>query len=120
MMNSSEAAQFAREWIAAWNARDVERVLSHYTDDFEMSSPLIISLIGETSGTLRGKAAVRAYWQTALQRHPDLHFELLEVFAGVSSLVILHKAVQGRRVAEMLFLNENGRVFKAVAHHDAA
>ncbi len=35
------AESFAAEWIAAWNARDLLRVLSHYTDDFEMSSPFI-------------------------------------------------------------------------------
>jgi hypothetical protein len=83
-----------------------------------MSSPFIVTLSGQACGTLRGKAAVRAYWQMALQRHPDLHFELLEVFVGISSLVILHKAVQGRRVAEVLFLNENGQVPKAMAHYD--
>ena len=117
-MTQTEAARFAREWIEAWNARDLERVLSHYTDDFEMSSPFIITLIGEESGTLRGKASVRAYWQTALQRHPDLRFELLEVFVGVSSLDILHKAAQGRRVDDVLFMDEEGRVSRAMAHHD--
>ena len=25
MMTQNQATQFAREWIAAWNARDVER-----------------------------------------------------------------------------------------------
>ena len=118
MMTQTAAAQFAREWIAAWNAHDVERVLSHYTDDFEMSSPFIVSMSGQASGTLRGKAAVRAYWQTALQHHPDLHFELLDVFVGVFSLVILYKSVQGRRATEVLLLNENGQVFQAMAHHD--
>ncbi len=24
---------FAREWIAAWNRRDVDAVLSHFTDE---------------------------------------------------------------------------------------
>jgi len=28
----------ASEWIAAWNARDLERVLAHYTNDAEMTS----------------------------------------------------------------------------------
>ena len=55
-----------------------------------MSSPFIVSISGQASGTLRGKAAVRAYWQTALQQHPDLHFELVDVFVGVSSMVILY------------------------------
>lgn len=49
------AERVAEEWIVAWNAHDVPRVLSHYEDDFEMASPLIIEIAGEPSGVLRGK-----------------------------------------------------------------
>lgn len=28
------AQQFSREWIDAWNAHDLDRVLSHYADAF--------------------------------------------------------------------------------------
>ena len=31
--------RFAAEWIEAWNAHDLERILAHYADDFEMASP---------------------------------------------------------------------------------
>lgn len=40
-MNQKQANEFAAEWIEAWNAHDIDRILSHYTDDFEMNSPLI-------------------------------------------------------------------------------
>lgn len=119
MIIQAEAMQFAREWIEAWNARDLERVLSHYTEDFTMSSPLIVTLFGEPSGTLKGRQQVGAYWKMALERLPALRFELLEVFAGVSSLVILYNAGQDRRATEVLLLNETGQVFKAMAHYDA-
>jgi ketosteroid isomerase-like protein len=39
MMTAEFAAQFAEEWIAAWNSHDLDRILSHYADDFEMASP---------------------------------------------------------------------------------
>jgi ketosteroid isomerase-like protein len=29
-MSPDFAERFANEWVAAWNARDLERVLSHY------------------------------------------------------------------------------------------
>jgi len=35
------AREFAAEWIAAWNRGDLERIFSHYADDFEIRSPLI-------------------------------------------------------------------------------
>ncbi len=37
-------AELGREWIAAWNARDLERVLALYTEDFEMTSDRIPAL----------------------------------------------------------------------------
>ena len=59
-MEKGFAERFAKEWIAAWNSHDLERILAHYEDDFEMSSPIITTLIGERSGKFRGKVAVGA------------------------------------------------------------
>src|ERR1700744_2960520 len=94
---------FAPEWIAAWNARDLDRVLSHYTDDFEMSSPLIVALMNEPSGVLHGKPAIRAYWAHALSLHPTLHFPLETVYTGATSLVLAYRNQAGRGNAEILF-----------------
>ena len=41
------AELFASDWIAAWNSHDLDRILAHYEDDFEMTSPLIVALVGE-------------------------------------------------------------------------
>ena len=81
-MDSKLATNFAAEWIGAWNEHDLPCVLSHYTEDFEMSSPKIVEIAGEPSGRLVGKDAVGAYWATALARIPDLRFELLAVMHG--------------------------------------
>jgi len=40
-MDHEAAERFAREWYAAWNAHDLDRILSHYADDVEMASPLV-------------------------------------------------------------------------------
>ena len=62
MMTFEEADAFAAEWLTAWNSHDLEAILSHYDDDFEMNSPVILELMGGTTGKLVGKAAVGAYW----------------------------------------------------------
>src|SRR5258708_23468429 len=72
MIDKSSAEHFASEWIAAWNSRSLDRVLAHYTHDFEFSSPFIIKVVGEPSGILRGKQAVGAYWAKALAGVPHL------------------------------------------------
>lgn len=110
------ARRFAGEWIAAWNAHDLERILSHYTDDFEMSSPVIVQLMGEPTGTLKGKAAVRDYWTKALDRLPDLRFELVDVYAGASSVVIHYRGPRGLS-AEAFWFNSEGKVDRAAAHY---
>lgn len=95
MISPEFAARFAKEWIAIWNSRDLTRILSHYTDDFELASPYIAEVAGEPSGVLKGKSAVAAYWATALARLPSLHFELHSVLVGAESLVIYYQGVNG-------------------------
>ena len=58
MISREFAERFSKHWIDSWNSHDLEAVLSHYSDDFEMSSPYTIQIAGESSGTLKGKAAV--------------------------------------------------------------
>ena len=117
-MDSKFANTFAAEWIAAWNAHELPRVLSHYTDDFEMSSPKIVQIAGEPSGRLVGKSAVGAYWATALARYPDLHFELLGVLHGVDSIVLHYQRTGGQRAAEVFFFNSGGLVHRASANYE--
>jgi ketosteroid isomerase-like protein len=39
-MDNTEAAPFVADWLAAWNAHDVEAVLAHFADDVLFSSPI--------------------------------------------------------------------------------
>jgi ketosteroid isomerase-like protein len=110
------ARRFAEDWVASWNSHDLARILSHYTEDFEMSSPMIIQIMGEPSGTLKGKTAVRDYWAKALARLPDLHFDLTEVLIGASSLVIQYRGPRGPS-AEVFWFDAQNKVCRAAAHY---
>jgi len=110
-------ANLASQWIAAWNSHDLDRVLAFYTDDFEMSSPYIVDIVGEPSGTLFGKPAIRAYWEKAMRLFPGLHFTPEIVYKGANSLVICYTSQAGRRCGEILFLNAEGKCFRSAAHH---
>jgi hypothetical protein len=113
------ARVFANEWIDAWNAHDVERVLSHYSEGFEMTSPLIGRIMGCPDATLRGKPAVRDYWKLCLQRMSGLRFRLAGVFIGGQSLTVRYLSVQGVDAVEWLLFDERRIVIKAAAHYDA-
>ena len=116
MITRAFAEHFARDWIDSWNAHDLERILSHYDDDFVMSSPRIAVVAGEPSGVLRGKAAIGAYWQKALAAAPALHFELVETFVGADCIVLRYEGVRGP-AAEAFFFDESGRVVRAAASY---
>jgi hypothetical protein len=116
MLDKAFADHFAADWIDAWNTHDLDRVLSHYTDDFEMSSPVIIKVAGEPSGTLQGKEAVGSYWAKALQLIPDLHFELITTLVGVNSITLYYKGARGLS-AEVFHFNQDGKVTRAYAHY---
>jgi ketosteroid isomerase-like protein len=116
-MDKALAEQFAADWIDSWNAHDLDRILSHYADDFEMSSPVIIQVAGEPSGVLRGKSAVGAYWKKALELIPDLHFEQIAVLVGVSSITLYYKGARGRLAAEVFHFGADRKVIRAFAHY---
>ena len=117
-MDRNFAIQFANEWISAWNAHNIEQVLTHYTDNFEMNSPKIVRIIGEPSGKLKGKAKVREYWTKALDRMPDHHFELITVLVGVESVTLYYHGVGRQPAAEVFHFNTYGKVVKAYAHYE--
>lgn len=116
MISSEFAEEFAREWIEAWNSHDLERILSHYADDFEMSSPVIAQVAGEASGKLRGKSAVGAYWAKALAANPALHFELITTLRGVNSVTLYYRGGRGLS-AEVFHFGADGLVVRAFAHY---
>lgn len=109
---------FAREWIDAWNARDLDRVLRHDCDDFTFTSPLASSMGYGAGGVLTGKSAVRPYWEEALQRNPALQLKLLDVLISVGGLTILYESIGGRRCVEVLrFQVGRSQVAEAAAYY---
>ncbi len=116
MVDASFAERFAAEWIAAWNSHDLERILAHYSDEFEMSSPVITQIVGVPSGKLKGKTAVGAYWKRALALLPDIHFELSEILVGAGSVTLCYIGPRGKS-AEVFFFDDDGRVIRATAHY---
>lgn len=117
MIEKSFAIHFAADWIDSWNSHALDRILAHYDDSFEMSSPYIVHIANDPSGTLTGKTAVRTYWEKALQRFPDLQFELITTLVCVDSITIYYKSSVSGLAAEVLYFNGNQKVIKAFAHY---
>jgi ketosteroid isomerase-like protein len=100
-VDHEEAQAFVRQWVADWNAHDVDALLEHFTDDVVFTSPLAVRILGG-DGVIRGKEALRGYWSEGLRLIPDLRFEVLAVYVGVSTLVINYRNQAGGLVSEVL------------------
>ncbi|PWV56158.1 nuclear transport factor 2 family protein [Chitinophaga sp. S165] len=118
MISREQALQFADEWVAAWNTHNLDAVLEHYTEDFEMSSPFILQMGISPDGRLKGKENVRNYWEKALTKYPDLHFELHEVLSCMNTVIIYYTSVNGKKAAEFFTFGEDGKVLLAMGHYN--
>ncbi|MEC9287729.1 MAG: nuclear transport factor 2 family protein [Chloroflexota bacterium] len=87
MIDREFAEDFTREWEKAGNAHDLEEILSHYSEAFQMTSPFIPTAMDEAPGILKGKDKVGEYWFKALDRYPELRFQTQMVLVGQNNIV---------------------------------
>jgi len=114
---AADLEALSHEWVAAWNAGDLERVLKLYADDCEMSSTVAIRLGAAADGIVRGKEALRRYWAHALTMITGLHFTLIDTFVSPDSLVVFYANERGHKICEYLRLNAAGLIVQGSANH---
>jgi hypothetical protein len=118
-MTKDEARNLANHWAAAWNSHDLDRIMAHYDEAVELTSPVAAQLLGTTDGKVAGKANLQAYFQRGLEAYPELHFQLEDVLWGLNSVVLYYKNQKGTRTAEFMELSESGKVARVVANYSA-
>ena len=119
-MTKDEAWKLAEHWIAAWNAHDMELIMTHYEDAIELTSPVAAQLLGTPAGKVNGKANLRAYFQRGLEAYPKLQFHLEDVLWGVNSVVLYYTTQKGTHTAEFMELSASGKVARVVANYSAS
>jgi hypothetical protein len=113
------AHQFAREWVDAWNAHDLDRILDHYDDQVALISPVALNLLNNGTGAVEGKPALRDYFTRGLKAYPDLRFDLVDVLWGVETVVVSYNNnVRDGRSAEVMQFNSSGKVSRVWANYD--
>ena len=122
-MTHETMMSFAAEWVANWNRRDVEAVLSHFAEDAEFVSPLAAKYAGQPA--LRGQAAIGNYWRAALGRIETLEF-VLDHASWDESLreltVVCDTNLNGnrQRAAEIMRFRADGMQIRGEAFYGAA
>ena len=116
-MTKDEAWNLANDWVAAWNAHDLDRIMTHYDDAVELTSPVAAQLLGRPEGKVVGKANLRSYFQRGLQAYPELNFRLDDVLWGMSSVVLYYINQRGTHAGEFMELSTTGKIIRVVANY---
>jgi limonene-1,2-epoxide hydrolase len=72
----------AVKWFQAFNEHQLDNLLSLYDEDAEHYSPKLKIHQPATNGLIKGKTALRAWWQDAFERLPHLHYKVLNIIAN--------------------------------------
>ena len=117
---SHELQSIAFKWFDAFNAHDLEKLLSLYDDDAEHYSPKLKIHQPETNGLVKGKTALREWWRDAFKRLPSLHYKVTSLTANGERVFLEYvRSVEGEKemlVAEALDVKENKIVASRVYH----
>ena len=116
-MTKEDAWTLAKHWVAAWNAHDLDLIMTHYDEAIELTSPVAAQLLASPDGKVVGKANLRAYFQRGLQAYPELQFRLEDVLWGISSVVLYYINHRGTHAGEFMELSPTGKVTRVVANY---
>ena len=117
-VDEGRARTFAASWYAAWNAHDIDRIMSHYAAGIEHSSPFIKRYNGTDETSLKGSAAVRDYFDRALKRNPTLRFDPMHLAIGLESVVLVYRRMSGDLAAESFAFDGQWKVVRSVSHYE--
>ncbi len=125
-MNKKISDSFAKEhiqcWINVWNNKDLETVLSMFTEDIEFSSPKIKVITPEfNSEKVNNKQDLKHYWSTALQKLTSLHFTQKEYYIKENNCILEYIATFDGKTKflsiEKSEFNNDDKIYKASAFY---
>ncbi len=114
-LEQDHGKRLAEEWIEAWNAHDLDAIMALYAPAIVFQTPTIIDTLGAADGIVRGRAGLREHFTRGLQRLPELHFELEQVYVGVRSIAITYHWSDGTPVAELHEYDEHALIERVQA-----
>ncbi len=110
----------AERWLDCFARRDLDGLLALYADDATHTSPKIRARHPDTGGAIRGKTAMRAWWQDAFDRLPSMRYDATAITADARRVYMEYvRRVDGEPdlpVAEVLDIEAGTIVASRVFH----
>lgn len=114
LMSEERCMAYAREWIDAWNSHDLDRIMSHYAEGLEFTSPLVLHRCPDLDGAIHDLDRLRAYFSVSLHEGSTLAFKLVEVLRGVNGFCMYYANGRGGHTAEYVEIDENDKATKVI------
>ncbi|NHM03013.1 nuclear transport factor 2 family protein [Flavobacterium difficile] len=119
-MIAQQNQSIAFKWFEAFNAHDLEQLLSLYDEQALHFSPKLKIRKPETEGLIKGKNALRVWWQDAFDRLPTLFYKVTSLTANSDRVFMEYiRQVENEEemlVAEVLDIRDGKIIFSRVYH----
>ena len=119
-MTPQDLQSIAMRWFEAFNAHNLEKLLSLYDDDAQHFSPKLKIRQPETNGLVIGKDAMRAWWQDSFERLPTLKYQVTSLTASTDRVFMEYIRTvadeENMLVAEVLDVRD-GKIIASRVYH---
>jgi len=98
--------EHADRWLDAWNQRDLDEIVSCYSEQVEFVLP---ALVGDTEvRKIDGREALREHFRHGLELAPNLSVTEESLLEGPAGFAILYRREDGHRAIEAVELDGDG------------
>src|SRR5215467_15743496 len=116
MIDKNKLMMLARDWLTAWNSKDIDRLMRHYHDEIEFYSPNVVKRWSKPGGKLLGKDAVRSHLLKGFEDANHIQFHLLGILEGIDGIIIVYKKGIKGMGADLVNLDDEGKVIRVMAN----
>ena len=119
-MTPEKNLSIAHLWFEAFNAHNLEKLLSLYDDEAQHYSPKLKIRQPETKGLVTGKDALRSWWKDSFDRLPTLHYKVTSLTSNSDRVFMEYKRTVANEeallVAEILEVRD-GKIIASRVYH---
>ena len=116
----NQTQQIGIKWFEAFNAKNLENLLSLYDDDATHYSPKLKIRQPESKGLIVGKDALRNWWKESFENLPSLHYKVTTLTANENRVFMEYvrqvKNEEDILVAEALDIKDDKIMASRVYH----
>lgn len=119
-MSTEKNLSITHLWFEAFNAHNLEKLLSLYDDEAQHYSPKLKIRQPKTNGLVTGKEALRTWWQDTFDRLPTLHYKVTSITSNSDRVFVEYSRTVANEdemlIAEVLEIKE-GKIIASRVYH---